>query len=178
MAELTTLARPYARAAFEVAVESESLGIWSKDLALVAAVVGKGAVKTALSLPSLTGEKQAQMVIDLCGDEIGGAVKNFISILTDNKRISLMQEIVKMFEALKAVQEKRVDVNVTSAFPLSEGIEAKLTASLKEKLQRDAVLHSEIDKSLIGGAIIRAGDLVIDGSVRGKLSKLAESMKA
>ena len=99
MAELTTLARPYARAAFEVAVESESLGIWSKDLALVAAVVGKGAVKTALSLPSLTGEKQAQMVIDLCGDEIGGAVKNVLAIacgivegrkLGDNTRAALV----------------------------------------------------------------------------------------
>jgi F-type H+-transporting ATPase subunit delta len=178
MAELTTLARPYARAAFEVAVESESLSAWSKDLDLVSAVVGETVVKAALSSPSLTGEKQAQMVIDLCGDEISAAAKNFIAILADNKRIGLMREIVKLFETLKANQEKKVDVNITSAFELSEGIEAKLTASLKEKLQRDVILHSEIDSTLIGGAIIRAGDLVIDGSVRGKLSKLAEAMKA
>lgn len=178
MAELTTLARPYARAAFEVAVESESLGTWSKDLSVVAAIAGEAVVRTALSSPSLTGEKQAQLIIDLCGDEISNAMKNFIAILADNKRIGLMQEIVSLFETLKAAQEKKVDVNVISAFPLSEGIEAKLTASLKEKLQRDVVLHSEIDSTLIGGAIIRAGDLVIDGSVRGKLTKLAEAMKA
>ncbi|MDA9909177.1 F0F1 ATP synthase subunit delta [Gammaproteobacteria bacterium] len=178
MAELTTLARPYARAAFEVAVESESLSAWSKDLDLVSAVVGETVVKAALSSPSLTGEKQAQMVIDLCGDEISDGAKNFIAILADNKRIGLMREIVKLFETLKANQEKKVDVNITSAFELSEGIEAKLTASLKEKLQRDVILHSEIDSTLIGGAIIRAGDLVIDGSVRGKLSRLAEAMKS
>jgi len=178
MAELTTLARPYARAAFEAAVESDSLHSWSDSLALVAAIVKDSAVEAALSSPSLTGEKQAQLVSDLCGDEITGAVSNFISILADNKRISLMPEIVSLFEALKAIQEKKVDVNLTTAFPLSDTIENKLTASLKEKLQRDVVLHSKIDKSLIGGAIIRAGDLVIDGSVRGKLTKLAESMKA
>ena len=178
MAELTTLARPYARAAFEVAVESESLSAWSKDLDLVSAVVGETVVKAALSSPSLTGEKQAQMVIDLCGDEISDGAKNFIAILADNKRIGLMREIVKLFETLKANQEKKVDVNITSAFELSEGIEAKLTASLKEKLQRDVILHSEIDSTLIGGAIIRAGDLVIDGSVRGKLSRLAEARKS
>ena len=88
-----------------------------------------------------------------------------------------MREIVVLFEALKANQEKKVDVNVTTAFPLTDSIEDKLAKALKEKLQRDVILHSEIDKSLIGGAIVRAGDLVIDGSVRGKLAKLAESMK-
>ena len=88
-----------------------------------------------------------------------------------------MQQIVVLFEELKANQEKKVDVNVTTAFPLSDSIEDKLTNSLKEKLQRGVVLRSQIDKSLIGGVIVRAGDLVIDGSVRGKLAKLVEAMK-
>jgi F-type H+-transporting ATPase subunit delta len=178
MAELTTLARPYAKAAFEAAVEGGKLGDWSASLALVSAVVSDSSVKAALSSPSLTGEKQAQLLVDLCGDEIIGQVKNFVAILAENKRIPLMPEIVALFEALKANQEMKVDVNVTSAFPLTDALQEKLAASLKAKLQRDVVLHSETDKSLIGGAVIRAGDLVIDGSVRGKLAKLAESMKA
>ncbi len=177
MAELTTLARPYARAAFEAANEADSLNAWSNAMRLTAAVVSEPSVKAALSSPSLTGEEQASLVSDLCGDEITGQVQNFIKILAENKRISLMQEIVVLFEALKANQEKKVDVNVTTAFPLTDSIEDKLAKALKEKLQRDVILHSEIDKSLIGGAIVRAGDLVIDGSVRGKLAKLAESMK-
>jgi len=177
MAELTTLARPYAKAAFEAAVEAGSLGDWSESLATVAAVVSEPAVRSALTSPSLTGEKQAQLVTELCGDEIIGQVKNFIAILAENKRIPLMPEIVTLFETLKANQEMKVDVNVISAFPLSDALQEKLAASLKAKLQREVVLHSENDKSLIGGAVIRAGDLVIDGSVRGKLAKLSESMK-
>lgn len=177
MAELTTLARPYAKAAFEAAAEAGNLGDWSKNLALVATIVTQPGVKAALSSPSLTGEKQAQVVLDLCGEEIIGQVKNFIVILAENKRIPLLPEIVSLFEALKAIQEKRVDVSVISAFPLSDALQEKLAAALKAKLQRDVVLHSETDKRLIGGAVIRAGDLVIDGSVRGKLAKLAESMK-
>jgi len=177
MAELTTLARPYAKAAFEAAVEAGSLGDWSESLATVAAVVSEPAVRSALTSPSLTGEKQAQLVTELCGDEIIGQVKNFIAILAENKRIRLMPEIVTLFETLKANQEMKVDVNVISAFPLSDALQEKLAASLKAKLQREVVLHSETDKSLIGGAVIRAGDLVIDGSVRGKLAKLSESMK-
>jgi len=177
MAELTTLARPYAKAAFEAAVEAGSLSEWSANLGLVSAVVNDMAVKAALSSPSLTGEQQATLVIDLCGDEIVGQVKNFIAILAENKRIPLMTEIVSLFEILKANQEMKVDVNVISAFPLSDANEKRLAAALKTKLQREVVLHSETDKSLIGGTVIRAGDLVIDGSVRGKLAKLAESMK-
>jgi F-type H+-transporting ATPase subunit delta len=177
MAELTTLARPYARAAFEAANEADSLHAWSNAMRLTAAVVSEPSVKAALSSPSLTGEEQASLVSDLCGGEITRQVQNFIRILAENKRISLMREIVVLFEALKANQEKKVDVNVTTAFPLTDSIEDKLAKALKEKLQRDVILHSEIDKSLIGGAIVRAGDLVIDGSVRGKLAKLAESMK-
>lgn len=178
MAELTTLARPYARAAFEVAVETGKLGEWADGLSLVAAVVNERAVKTALSSPSLTGARQAQLVTDLCGEQLGLAVQNFVAILAENKRISLMPEIVSLFETMKAAQEKKVDVRVISAFPLADSVQAKFAASLKTRLQREVILHSEVDKSLIGGAIIRAGDLVIDGSVRGKLAKLAESMKA
>jgi len=178
MAELTTLARPYAKAAFEAAADSGNLNDWSENLSILAAVVNDQDVEAALSSPSLTGEQQAQLLNDLCGDQTIGQVKNFVSILAENKRIPLLPEIVSLFEILKANKEMKVDVNVKSAFPLSDALQDKLAASLKEKLQREVVLHSETDKSLIGGAVIRAGDLVIDGSVRGKLAKLAESMNS
>ncbi len=178
MAELTTLARPYARAAFEVALDANSLNAWSKMLGLVAAVIKHKDVNAALSSPSLTGEQQAEILIGLCGDEINGQLKNFISTLAENKRLELLAEIVNLFEALKASQEKTVDVSVTSAFPLADSTEHSIAKALKARLQREVKIRSEIDKSLIGGVVIRAGDLVIDGSVRGKLSKLAEAMKS
>jgi len=176
MAELTTLARPYARAAFEVASSSDQLQSWSDMLRKLANVVSNDRVAEMLSSPSLTGDQQAQIVIDLCGDEISGQLQNFISVLSENKRLSLLPEIVGLFDILKADQELTVDVEISTAFALVEKTEEKLAQAIKEKLNRDVKIHSQVDKNLIGGMVIRAGDLVIDDSVRGKLHKLAEAM--
>ena len=176
MAELTTLARPYAKAAFEVAAFADSLQIWSSMLSQVAKVASNERVSEFLSSPSLTGEQQAKIVIDLCGDEINAQVQNFVSVLSENKRLSLLPEIVGLFDILKAIQERTVDVEISTAFPLADETEKKLAQAIKVKLNRDVKIHSQIDKNLIGGMVIRAGDLVIDGSVRGKLHKLAEAM--
>jgi F-type H+-transporting ATPase subunit delta len=178
MAELTTLARPYARAAFEVAQFADSLQTWSTMLNQLAAIVSSENVVAVLSSPSLTGEEQAGIVIGLCGDEINAQAQNFISVLAENKRLELLPEIVELFDIYKAEQEKTVEVDVLTAFPLADATEESIAKALKERLQRDVNIHSEIDKSLLGGMIIRAGDLVIDGSVRGKLSKLAEAMNS
>ncbi|MDC1436518.1 F0F1 ATP synthase subunit delta [Gammaproteobacteria bacterium] len=176
MAELTTLARPYARAAFEVAVKTKDLQLWSDMLTQLANVVSNERVAGLLSLPSLTGEQQAKIVIDLCGDEINAQVQNFVIVLSENKRLSLLPEIVGLFDILKAEQEKTVDVEISTAFALIDETEKKLAEAIKAKLNRDVKIHSQIDKNLIGGIVIRAGDLVIDDSVRGKLHKLAEAM--
>jgi len=178
MAELTTLARPYARAAFEVASSSDQLQSWSDMLRQLANVVSNDRVAEMLSSPSLTGDQQAQIVIDLCGDEISGQLQNFISVLSENKRLSLLPEIVGLFDILKADQELTVDVEISTAFALVEKTEEKLAQAIKEKLNRDVKIHSQVDKNLIGGMVIRAGDLVIDDSVRGKLHKLAEAMSS
>jgi F-type H+-transporting ATPase subunit delta len=178
MAELTTLARPYARAAFEVASSSDQLQSWSDMLRKLANVVSNDRVAEMLSSPSLTGDQQAQIVIDLCGDEISGQLQNFISVLSENKRLSLLPEIVGLFDILKADQELTVDVEISTAFALVEKTEEKLAQAIKEKLNRDVKIHSQVDKNLIGGMVIRAGDLVIDDSVRGKLHKLAEAMSS
>ncbi len=176
MAELTTLARPYAKAAFEVAAASKDLQTWSDMLGLLAKVVSDSGVVRVLASPSLTGEQQAQIVIDLCGDEISPQVQNFVQVLSENKRISLLPEIYALFDILKAEQELSIEVEITTAFALLDGLEEKLAQAIKAKLDRDVKIHSEINKDLIGGIVIRAGDLVIDDSVRGKLRKLAEAM--
>lgn len=176
MAELTTLARPYARAAFEAAAYADNLQLWSDMLRQLANVVSNDTVAKLLSSPSLTADQQAKIVIDLCGDEINVQLQNFVTVLSENKRLSLLPEIVGLFDILKAEQELTVDVEISTAFELVDEMEKKLAQAIKAKLNRDVKIHSQIDKNLIGGMVIRAGDLVIDDSVRGKLHKLAEAM--
>jgi F-type H+-transporting ATPase subunit delta len=178
MAELTTLARPYAKAVFAEASEKGALDAWSADLALLAACVADADMAKVLVHPSLTAQQQAQALTDVCGDKLNEAAKNLVAVLAENKRLMLVPEIAALYEELKAQLQNTVDVVVTSAFELSNEQADKLAQALKAKLQCDVRLTSEVDESLIGGAIIRAGDLVIDGSVPGKLSKLAEAMKS
>jgi F-type H+-transporting ATPase subunit delta len=178
MAELSTLARPYAKAAFEFAVSAGELASWSDQLSVIAAVSQVEKIDKVLSSPSLTSEQQAKQFIDVCGDELTNGVKNFVNVLADNKRIPLLPEIVELFEQFKSNREKSVDVNVTTVFELDNDIQQKLSTSLSKKLDREVNLQTTIDKSLLGGVVIRAADIVIDGSVRGRLAKLAESMQS
>lgn len=178
MAELTTLARPYAKAVFAEAQEKSALDAWSSDLATLAAFAADADMAKVLVHPSLTAQQQAQALIDVCGDKLNDAAKNLVAVLAENKRLPLLPEIAALYEEFKAQLQNTVDVVVTSAFELSSEQAEKLAQALKAKLQCDVRMTSEIDESLIGGAIIRAGDLVIDGSVTGKLSKLAEAMKS
>ena len=178
MAELTTLARPYAKAVFAEAQEKNALDAWSDDLAILAAFAADADMAKVLVHPSLTAEQQAQALTDVCGDKLNDAAKNLVAVLAENKRLPLLPEIAALYEELKAQLQNTVDVVVTSAQELNSDQADKLAQALKAKLNCDVRLTSEIDESLIGGAIIRAGDLVIDGSITGKLSKLAEAMKS
>jgi F-type H+-transporting ATPase subunit delta len=178
MAELTTLARPYAKAVFAEAQEKKTLAAWSDGLALLAAYAANADMAKVLVHPSLTASQQATALTDVCGDKLTDAAKNLVSILAENKRLPLLPEIAVLFEELKAQLENTVDVSVTSAYALSDEQISKLTTALKAKLQSDVKISTTVEKELIGGAIIRAGDLVIDGSLTGKLSKLAEAMKS
>jgi F-type H+-transporting ATPase subunit delta len=176
MSQLTTFARPYARAAFETAIGDGSLKAWSAGLGLLAALLQDSKVAGYLSDPSRNTGTQAQTLIDLCGSELDAKVQNFVLVLAANKRLALLPEISSLFEGMKAEYEKTVDVDVISAFSMDSGAESNLVAALKKRLQRDVKLNVTVDRALIGGMIVRAGDLVIDGSVRGKLNKLAESV--
>ena len=178
MAELTTLARPYAKAAFEHAQAHQQLASWSAMLGLAAAVSQDARMQSVLKAPRLTSTEKAATFIEVCGDKFDAQVQNFIHIIAENERLALLPEIAELFELYKAEQEKSVDVDVTSAFALSAEQQDKLAKVLSARLSREVRLHAAEDASLIGGVVIRAGDLVIDGSVRGKLAKLAEALKS
>ncbi|MDX1692796.1 MAG: F0F1 ATP synthase subunit delta [Ketobacteraceae bacterium] len=178
MAELTTVARPYAKAAFQYADENGSLAEWSDMLGFAAAVVQDESFETFISDPKVTVEDQAKAFLDVGSDKLNEAGKNFIQLLAKNKRLPVLGAIHELFEQFKSQKEMSVDVEVTSAFALSDDQANKLAEALKRKLNREVNLTSTEDKSLIGGVVIRAGDLVLDSSVRGKLAKLAETLNS
>lgn len=178
MSQLTTMARPYAKAAFAAAQDGNALKAWSEGLGLLAALVQHEKVAAFLGAPVNSTGQQAQTLIDLCGDALDKGLQNFVLVLAANRRLKLLPEIRDLFEQLKAEQERSVDVEVITAFELDAAAEAKLGQALKQRLQREIRLSSKVDRSLIGGLVVRAGDLVIDASVRGKLKKLTETMNA
>ena len=192
MAELTTLARPYARAAFEAALAAGSeevpavntapaateLDQWAAMLNTASTVAQQEKMAAALINPALSAEQAAATLIEVCGDELDAKGKRFIHLLAENKRLPLLPQIAQLFAALKANYEKSVDVSVTTAFKVSAATGEKLEQALGKRLRRQIRLRTEVDPSLIGGAVIRAGDTVIDSSVRGKLAKLTEAMSS
>lgn len=178
MAEVSTIARPYAKAAFEHAVAAGELSQWSQALALAAEVAANAEVNSLLDSPALSDEQKAAIFVDICGAEAGEGFKNFVTLLAENKRLSVISAISQAYEVLKAQQEQSVDVEVTSAFDLSAEQQQLLAQKLKDKWRKEISLSVTTDASLIGGVIIRAGDLVIDDSVRGKLTKIAETVGA
>jgi len=177
MAELATLARPYANAVFDIAKKDGELDRWSRMLALLAAVAGHERMQTLLAAPDVEEVQKAHQLADICGDELNDRGKRFVQVLAGNKRLPLLPEIQNQFETLRAEEQATLDVEVTSAFALSEAELDSLKSALGKRFEKDIVMSSAVDAGLIGGAVIRAGDTVIDGSVRGKLAKLAETIQ-
>jgi F-type H+-transporting ATPase subunit delta len=178
MADKITIARPYARAAFEEARAHEALGPWSKALRVAAEVVTDPRVKVLLGNPHVTPDELAQLVTSIAGSRLGDPGANFVRTLAANRRLSFLPEIAARFDALKDTAEGVADVTVTSAAALNEAQRSRLAAALEKRLQRKVRLHCEIDPNLIGGAVVRAGDLVIDGSVSARLNRIAYELTA
>jgi len=178
MANVTTLARPYAKAAFQFALESKSLSQWSDMIALLSNVAGQEKMQSVLASPALSAEQQAKTFIDVCGDALNESCQGLVKVLAKNKRLKLLPEISQLFEQLKADAERSVDVEITSAVSIDSSLEKQLADALRQKLNRDVRISVAIDKNLIGGVVIRAGDTVIDSSLRGRLTKLAEAMNS
>ena len=176
MIEPTTLARPYARAAFEHARAAGELAAWQTALSELAAITTQPKVAAAMRDPNQTAAQRASTLSSLAGDAVPTEVGNLLAIMSDNGRLSLIPEVATLFDQLKQAVESAVAVHVTSAYPLSDAETQQLTETMQEKLERSITLTSETDPSLLGGALIRADDLVIDGSVRGRLNKLAGTL--
>ena len=178
MAELATIARPYAEAAFALARESGALPAWADALALLAGVVGDARVAAAVDNPKLdVGQKQA-IFTTLAGDRLSPAVVNFIRVLLDADRIKLLPQISDQFQALKRDAEQVAKATVVSAFPLTDAQRADLSAALARRYGRTIELVEQTDTGLIGGARVIVGDQVIDRSVAGQLAKMERQIKA
>ncbi len=183
MADNNTVARPYAQAIFEVANEAGSLAEWSASLEAASQLLEDGQVADFLSAPTLNNARRLEFLTELFASArasllSGGDQKglNFLKLLIENGRIAVMPEISEHFEELRARIENAVDVMVTSAVPISGDQQQAIAIALKQRLGREIRLETEIDEHLIGGAVIRAGDVVIDGSLRARLDGLANAL--
>lgn len=178
MAELTTLARPYAKAAFEYADANNALSNWATMLSELAVVVVDEKVAKLLSDPAATSEENASALITLMGDSLDAKGQNFVRNVAANKRIDLFGEISKLFDLMKSQREQVLEVEITSAYEMQNGEKSKIADALSKNLNRQVTLTCDTDTSLIGGALIHAGDTFIDGSVSGRLAKLTEAMSS
>ena len=175
-AENTTVARPYAEALFKRAQECKKLDDWSEALALLSAVASDEQVAAIIANPSIDRDQVAAFVIGVCGDNLDAEGQNLVKLLVENDRLGVMPEIASLYETLKNEAQGAIDATLIAPYVVKPAEEKKLAESLKKKLGRDVRITSEVDPELIGGAIIRAGNLVIDGSVSGQLRKLATEL--
>ena len=178
MADRLTIARPYARAAFEEAQQGGQLGAWSDSLRTAAIVVRDPRVETLLGNPHVTAERLAQLIAGIAAPGLGEHGSNFVRTLAANRRLAFLPEISELFDTFKDAAEGVADVTVTSAAALSPEQQQRIAAALEQRLRRKVRLHCETDPQLIGGAVLRAGDLVIDGSLRTRLQRIAYQLTA
>ena len=176
MAERITTARPYAKAIFALARKDNSLGAKSIGLQRAATVVADPQVHGLLGNPHVTPAQLADLVNGIAGLDDNG--RNFVTLLAQNRRLGFLPEIAALFEQMKTEIENAVDVEVVAASKLTPDQESRYAAALQKKLGRQVRLHTKVDGALLGGAVLKAGDLVIDGSIKGRLERLAVEMTA
>ncbi len=178
MADRLTIARPYAKAAFANAKAAGTLASWSGALARAAEAVGDERVRSLFGSPNVRAQQLAELIAGIASSDNVEALRNFISLLAEAKRLPFLPEITQIFEQLKADAERVVEVQVTSAAPMGAGEVAALTAALAKRFDRSIRVQTAVDPSLVGGAVVRAGDLTIDGSIKSRLERLALDLTA
>ncbi|WP_372870770.1 F0F1 ATP synthase subunit delta [Shewanella sp.] len=177
MAELTTIARPYAKAAFDFAVEKQAVDSWAEMLGF-AAVVTENETMRPLLAGSMASSQLAKLFIDVCGEQLNEHGQNLIKVMAENGRLEVLPAVAQLFAEYRLEWAKEIQADVVSATELSEAQQQQISVSLEKRLARKVKLNCSVDAGLIAGVIIKAGDLVIDGSVSGKLARLSDKLQS
>ena len=176
MAERATIARPYAKAAFEYARDAGAFAPWSQGLRTAGEIVADPRVADLSKSPQFSTADVANLVTGVAGTKLDAGMQNFVRVLAENHRLLLLPEIAAHYEELRSEVENTVDVEVVSAVALNADQQDTLSKALSTRLKRKVRMHTSVDADLLGGAVVRAGDLVIDGSLKGRLQRLATDL--
>jgi F-type H+-transporting ATPase subunit delta len=177
MSELATLARPYASAVFKRAKETASAAKWSEQLAFMSAIMDCKEFSTLVNNPKVKKDRLSGLILDVSQGHIDNEGINFLKLLLQNNRLALLPLIAKQFEELKAEDEGYIEVDVLTAFAFTKEAQQKFAATLEKTLSKKVHMNVALDRSLIGGVLVRAGDRVIDGSIRGQLQNLQKALQ-
>lgn len=176
MADNSTIARPYAKAVHDIAVERNSADSWSALLETAAAVAEDSGFAELLASPQVRPSDLVALMVEICGDDIDDLGRNFFAVLAENGRLGCLAAIREEYERLRAESENIVDVELTSAVELTDQQKDEYSRALTKRLGKAVRLNCTTDKTLMGGAIIRAGDMVIDGSLSGRIERMATAV--
>ena len=176
MSNVTTLARPYAKAAFELAEADDATGSWNDMLVLASTLVSEESLANLLQSPEVTNSQILDILAGTAGEAFNSRFRDFLSVLAENKRLPLLPEITSLYQRLHEEADKLLRVRVVSAFELDDSQATRLKDALARRFDREILLESEVDSSVIGGAVVYAGGQVIDGSLRDRLTKLSNSL--
>ena len=176
MSELATLARPYAAAVFKRAKETHATAKWSQSLAFMSTVLKNEDISVVIDNPKVSKQRLSALMLDICQEHVNQENENFLKLLVLNNRLGLLPSIAELFEAYKAEDEGYVEVEISTAYTLSKDVKQNVTTTLEKTLGKKIHMNVTVDKSLIGGILVRAGDRVIDGSIRGRLQQLAKRL--
>lgn len=176
MAETSIIARPYGMAVFKQATEEGKVAEWAEMLGLLVSIVRDPTMAGLIASPRVNNEQLAALIIDVCGERLSKTGQNLVRLLAENERLGATPEIARVFDEERAAAEGRSRVEVTSAFGLSADEQRSIEESMKKRLGTKVDVSVSVDDSLIGGVIIRAGDLVIDASFRGRLAQLGQAL--
>ena len=177
MAELATIARPYAEAAFEIAREQNALAVWSQMLRFVSSVVADPRVRAALDNPKLSAGDKESLLLSIAGDRVAGDGRNFLRVLIEADRIKLVPEIQARFDTLKDESEGVAKATIETAYPMSEAQVEQMKAALEKRFKKKVETTVVENRALIGGARVSVGDEVIDGSVQAKLAAMSTQLR-
>ncbi len=177
MSELTTVARPYAKAAFDFAVEAGAVDTWQEMLVFAAEVSQNETIVNYLS-GGASVEQATDLFLKVCDEQLDSKGQNLIKVMAENHRLLVLPQVLDQFSELKAEYEKEIAVDVTSAVKLKAAQTKVISAALEKRLARKVKLNCVVDANVVSGLLIKAGDMVIDGSIRGKLDRLATSMQS